>query len=171
MHPSVCRTARRGRRQIPLPGLEQHRGCWANLSVDLAGLTSMCFKADAFKALDLLTVAPVCKVRKIFTMRGALDQQNGLDEGRDPVTGVIQRAHSSTVCTTPHCVLRQHHLLVGLYDSLYFPRFCASSIEQTGATASVSRTIGGRWLHSTTHLKMPQAVARAVEVIMSVKQL
>lgn len=66
--------------QIPLYGLESHRGCWRNLSVDLAGLTLACFRADAFKTLDTLAVGPTCRVRKIFTMRGALhvfDQHSG----------------------------------------------------------------------------------------------
>lgn len=69
--------------KIPLVGLDNHRGSWVNLSIDLAGLTASCFKADAFGTLDLLAIGPTCRIRKIFTMRGALDDggEGGADEG------------------------------------------------------------------------------------------
>ncbi|CAN0585459.1 unnamed protein product, partial [Laminaria digitata] len=56
-------------RQIPLVGLDRHRGSWANLSIDLAGLTASCFRSDAFSTLDLLAIGPTCRIRKIFTTR------------------------------------------------------------------------------------------------------
>lgn len=39
----------------------------------------MCFKDETFNSLDLVAIGPVCRVRKIFTMRGALGRSEGLD--------------------------------------------------------------------------------------------
>lgn len=47
----------------------------------------MCFRADAFRALDLLSLGPTCRVRKIFTMRGALDDQDTQDESGASAAG------------------------------------------------------------------------------------
>lgn len=63
--------------QIPLVGLERHRGSWANLTIDLVGLTAVCFKADDFRTLDLLAIGPMCRLRKVFTMKAALDDSSG----------------------------------------------------------------------------------------------
>lgn len=63
--------------QIPLVGLERHRGSWANLTIDVVGLTAVCFKADDFRTLDLLAIGPTCRLRKVFTMKGALDDSSG----------------------------------------------------------------------------------------------
>lgn len=82
-----------GAPKIPLAGLKRHRGSWANLSVDLAGLTLMCFKSDAFRTLDLLAIGPTCRVRKIFTMRGALSDQS--DQGNEGTGG----RRAQTGCT------------------------------------------------------------------------
>lgn len=86
--------------QIPLPGLDSHRGSWANLSVDLAGLTSMCFSADAFQALDLLAIGPTCRVRKIFTTKGAVGQQDAEEEDDGVVSGEEWRRGKKTMGTT-----------------------------------------------------------------------
>lgn len=40
---------------------------------------AMCFRDETFNSLDLVAIGPVCRVRKIFTMRGALGQSTGLD--------------------------------------------------------------------------------------------
>lgn len=48
----------------------------------------------------------------------------------------------------------RHRFYVGLHDSLHFPRFRVSSVNQTGAMASVSRAVQGRSLYSTPHLKV-----------------
>ncbi|CAB1103639.1 unnamed protein product [Ectocarpus sp. CCAP 1310/34] len=63
--------------QIPLVGLERYRGSWANLTIDLVGLTAVCFKADDFRTLDLLAIGPTCRLRKVFTMKEALDDSSG----------------------------------------------------------------------------------------------
>ncbi|CAM9591086.1 unnamed protein product, partial [Choristocarpus tenellus] len=67
--------------QIPLACQGRHRGKWANLSMDLVGLTSMCFRADPFRSLDLIAVGPACRIRSIFTMRGVLPQQEWSEGG------------------------------------------------------------------------------------------
>ncbi|CAM9972176.1 unnamed protein product, partial [Hapterophycus canaliculatus] len=58
--------------QIPLDGLDRHRGTWANLSIDLAGLMTFCFRAEAFRTLDYIAINPTCRLRKIFTMKETL---------------------------------------------------------------------------------------------------
>ncbi|CAM9243736.1 unnamed protein product [Ectocarpus fasciculatus] len=67
--------------QIPLVGLERYRGSWANLTIDLVGLTAVCFKADDFRTLDLLAIGPTCRLRKVFTMKEALDDSSGSGGG------------------------------------------------------------------------------------------
>ncbi|CAN0483605.1 unnamed protein product, partial [Discosporangium mesarthrocarpum] len=52
--------------------MDCHRGRWCNLSLDLEGITSLCFRADPFRSLDLVAVGPGCRVRAAFTMRSAL---------------------------------------------------------------------------------------------------
>lgn len=75
--------------QVPLVGLDRHRGTWANLSIDLAGLTAVCFRADAFRSLELVSIGPTCRLRKIFTMKDALDaSEDGVGEDQEePVDG------------------------------------------------------------------------------------
>lgn len=43
------------------------------------GLTAVCFRAEAFRTLDLLAIGPTCRLRKIFTMKEALDDASGED--------------------------------------------------------------------------------------------
>ncbi|CAN0237806.1 unnamed protein product, partial [Ectocarpus sp. 8 AP-2014] len=79
--------------QIPLVGLERHRGSWANLTIDLVGLTAVCFKADDFRTLDLLAIGPTCRLRKVFTMNKALDDSSGAG-GEDDHRGLISASAS-----------------------------------------------------------------------------
>eukprot|EP00903_Cladosiphon_okamuranus_P008560 g8214.t1 len=75
--------------QVPLVGLDRHRGTWANLSIDLAGLTAVCFRADAFSSLELISIGPTCRLRKIFTMKDGLDdwEDGGGEDNDEPVGG------------------------------------------------------------------------------------
>ncbi|CBN73816.1 conserved unknown protein [Ectocarpus siliculosus] len=81
--------------QIPLVGLERHRGSWANLTIDLVGLTAVCFKADDFRTLDLLAIGPTCRLRKVFTMKEALDDSSGAG-GEDDHRELISAGASGT---------------------------------------------------------------------------
>jgi hypothetical protein len=48
------------------------RGIWLNLAIDVVGFTSRCFKGYSFRSLDLIQIASVCKLRKVFTMKNPL---------------------------------------------------------------------------------------------------
>lgn len=91
--------------QIPLDGLERHRGTWANLSIDLAGLTAMCFRADAFRTLDYIAINPTCRLRKIFTMKGALNDE-ALEETAEG-TGQHRRVAAALSGRTLECEERK----------------------------------------------------------------
>eukprot|EP00752_Nemacystus_decipiens_P008031 g7177.t1 len=74
--------------QVPLVGLDRHRGTWANLSIDLVGLTAVCFKSNSFSSLELISIGPTCRLRKIFTMRDALDDwEDAGEEGQEERVG------------------------------------------------------------------------------------
>jgi hypothetical protein len=47
------------------------RGTWLNLCIDLRSVVSGCFPGQGFRSLDAITVTPVCKLRRIFTLRAA----------------------------------------------------------------------------------------------------
>lgn len=68
----------------------------------------MCFRADAFKALDLLSLGPTCRVRKIFTMRGALDQQAGQEESG----GFVAGAHADSTLLGDTVVFTRVHSIL-----------------------------------------------------------
>lgn len=53
------------------------------MSVDLAGLTAVCFRADPFRTLDYITISPTCRLRKIFTMKGTLRDDEAEESGGD----------------------------------------------------------------------------------------
>lgn len=57
----------------------------------------MCFSADAFRALDLLAIGPTCRVRKIFTTKGAVGQQDAEEEEDGVVSGEEWRRGKETV--------------------------------------------------------------------------
>ena len=75
------------------------------MSIDLVALTTMCFRTVAFRSLDLVAIGPVCKLRRIFTMRGALDRSD--DETASP--GAFRREYAydewgSTVWLSAICL-------------------------------------------------------------------
>ncbi|CAN0474956.1 unnamed protein product, partial [Ectocarpus sp. 12 AP-2014] len=87
--------------QIPLVGLERHRGSWANLTIDLVGLTALCFKADDFRTLDLLAIGPTCRLRKVFTMKEALDDSSGAggeDDHSELISADASGHHNGVGC-------------------------------------------------------------------------
>lgn len=59
------------------------------MSIDLAGLTAVCFRADAFSSLELISIGPTCRLRKIFTMKDGLDdwEDRGGEDQEKPVDG------------------------------------------------------------------------------------
>eukprot|EP00899_Mesostigma_viride_P017364 jgi/Mesvir1/25629/Mv01849-RA.2 len=83
--------------QIPLhPVLH---GQWLNLAVDMAGLFESCFRGQSFHSLDLLALGPVCRIRKIFTLKSmpsALGRAGDMSPGADASAGfddIIPRVH------------------------------------------------------------------------------
>lgn len=40
---------------------------------------AICFRADAFRSLELVAIGPTCRLRKIFTMKQGLEDD--LDDG------------------------------------------------------------------------------------------
>jgi len=53
------------------------REIWLNLCFDLPALAEVCFPGSAYKHLDRVRVAAVCKLRRIFTMKRKWTDTNG----------------------------------------------------------------------------------------------
>jgi hypothetical protein len=60
--------------RVPLPSLPMNK--WINLSIDVLSFVSECFKSQTFRSIDLISLTGSCKVRKIFTMRNSLPDEN-----------------------------------------------------------------------------------------------
>ena len=75
----------------------------------------MCFKDETFKSLDLVAIGAVCRVRKIFTMRGALGRSEGLDMDHGVFGGEysFERAIETGV-ERPGCTYTRYTHVVGI---------------------------------------------------------
>ncbi|KAG0611577.1 hypothetical protein M758_7G151000, partial [Ceratodon purpureus] len=62
--------------QIPISMIT--RSIWLSLSIHVADLFAHCFKGMFFKSVDSIVFGPVCKLRKIFTMRNRLSDVGNL---------------------------------------------------------------------------------------------
>ena len=60
-----------------VPNKAMLRGVWLNLSIDLVSFTARCFHGVTFRSLDAIIVTSFCRVRRIFTMRSALWEDQG----------------------------------------------------------------------------------------------
>jgi hypothetical protein len=60
--------------RIPLVNLPI--GTWINLSIDVLGFVSECFKSQTFRSIDFISLTANCKVRRIFSMRSGLMEAN-----------------------------------------------------------------------------------------------
>ncbi len=60
--------------RVPLPSLPMNK--WINLSIDVLSFVSECFKSQTFRSIDLISLTGSCKVRKMFTMRNPLPDEN-----------------------------------------------------------------------------------------------
>ncbi|MCO5547521.1 hypothetical protein L7F22_000971 [Adiantum nelumboides] len=58
--------------QIPLSMIM--RNTWINLSLNVPDLFQSCFRVLNFRSLEVIILGPVCKLRKIFTMKNRLAQ-------------------------------------------------------------------------------------------------
>lgn len=48
------------------------KGTWANFSIDVFAFAHYCFKGVQIKSIDLIQLTSTCQLRKIFTMRSPL---------------------------------------------------------------------------------------------------
>ena len=48
------------------------RDCWLNLSIDVFAFAHFCFKGIQVQSVDLISFTAPCKIRRIFTMRSPL---------------------------------------------------------------------------------------------------
>ena len=55
------------------------RNTWLNLSLDVAGFFNYCFKIENF-SLDGIIVHSHCRIRRIFTMKGAIMDSTDMDD-------------------------------------------------------------------------------------------
>jgi len=59
-----------------IPISEFSRNTWLNLSIDVFSFAQYCFKGALIRSLDFLCVTASCKVRKIFTMRSPIMEED-----------------------------------------------------------------------------------------------
>lgn len=55
-----------------IPIVQFKRDKWLNLSIDVFAFAHYCFKGINVKSIDLISLTSHCKLRKIFTMRSPL---------------------------------------------------------------------------------------------------
>jgi len=55
-----------------IPSSEFKRDMWVNLSIDVFAFAHYCFKGINVKSIDLINITSDCKLRRIFTMRSPL---------------------------------------------------------------------------------------------------
>ena len=60
--------------RVPLPNLPMNK--WLNISIDVLSFVSECFNTLTFRSIDFISMSGSCKVRKIFTMRNGLPDEN-----------------------------------------------------------------------------------------------
>ena len=94
-----------------IPNKAMLRGVWMNLSIDLVSFTGRCFHGVTFRSLDAITVTSFCKLRRIFTMRSALWEDQG-----ERVQGVtyepVPKAYDFPPGVEVHCQLFHAGLIV-----------------------------------------------------------
>ncbi len=62
------------------------RNSWMNLSIDISAFAHACFKGIIIRSIDAIVVTASCKVRKIFTMKDAIfDDDFDKDKGLQAV--------------------------------------------------------------------------------------
>jgi hypothetical protein len=68
--------------RIPIAAFRRNQ--WINLSLDISAFAHHCFKGVILRSIDLIVVTASCKLRKIFTMKNPLldDQEQEDDELR-----------------------------------------------------------------------------------------
>lgn len=55
-----------------IPNSSFVRGSWANISIDLVSFVNRCFPGNSYRSVDTISLTALCKLRKIYTMRGPL---------------------------------------------------------------------------------------------------
>ena len=65
--------------KIPIP-LSLPSGKWLNLSFDILSFASDLFKNQTFRSIDSISVTGNCRIRKVFTMKNAIQEVGNLNE-------------------------------------------------------------------------------------------
>ena len=71
-----------------IPMAEVPLGTWVNLSIDVLSFVSYCFKDLTFKSIDNIMFSASAKVRRIFTMRGRINDSNNNINNNSDISGV-----------------------------------------------------------------------------------
>lgn len=67
------------------------RNVWVNLSIDVVAFAHSCFKGTNIRSIDLIIVTASCRLRKIFTMKNPLYDDNYYVEGEN---GAVSEIHN-----------------------------------------------------------------------------
>ena len=106
---------------IRLPNDCFKRDTWVNLCFDVVDFVALCFPGQTYKHLDMVRVAAVCRVRRIFTMKTRLRDTTGEDDAETYYYDIIP-----PTCDLPKhipCVsqfLTAKKLLPGLQKPIYY---------------------------------------------------
>ena len=71
-----------------IPMAEVPLGTWVNLSIDVLSFVTYCFKDLTFKSIDNIMFTASGKVRRIFTMRGRINDSNNNINNNSDISGV-----------------------------------------------------------------------------------
>ena len=70
-----------------IPMAEVPLGTWVNLSIDVLSFVTYCFKDLTFKSIDNIMFTASGKVRRIFTMRGRINDSNNNINNNSDISG------------------------------------------------------------------------------------
>jgi hypothetical protein len=57
------------------------RNTWMNLSLDVSAFVHHCFESVLLRSIDLIVVTASCKLRRVFTMKNPLMDDEALENG------------------------------------------------------------------------------------------
>jgi hypothetical protein len=55
-----------------IPNSSFLRGTWANISIDLVSFVNKCFPGNSYRSTDSISLCALCRLRRVYTMRGPL---------------------------------------------------------------------------------------------------
>jgi hypothetical protein len=64
--------------RIPIAAFRRNQ--WINLSLDISAFAHHCFKGVVMRSIDLIEVTATCKLRRIFTMRNPLTDDQAYED-------------------------------------------------------------------------------------------